>query len=99
MKTILLLSSLLAIPAELRDTRPEVSVNLMTDAGASVVNAQWRYSDTKIIETSFPGPGPDGQPTGGLRKTYDFAPHAGGLDFDDTAWERIAPSSLDQRRS
>src|SRR4051794_21135257 len=89
--------------AELRnpipDTRPEASVNLMTTDGSAVVQAQWRYGDTKIVEVDFTGPGADGQPTGKPVKTYDYTPHAGGADFDDSQWEQIAPASLDQRRS
>src|SRR5438067_4511594 len=87
--------------AELRnsvpDTRPEASVNLMTTDGAAVVQAQWRYADTKIVQVDFTGPGADGQPTGNPVKTYDYTPHAGGLDFDDSPWEQISPVSLDQR--
>src|SRR3954451_2612574 len=88
--------------AELRNTTPtsspEASVNLMTNEGASLVKAQWRYSDTKIVETAFTGPGADGQPTGRPVKTYDYSPHAGGADFDDSQWEQISPTSLDERR-
>ena len=96
------LASLLA-GAELRNmtpaSRPEVSVNLMTNEGASLVQAQWRYSDTKIVEAAFTGPGADGQPTGRPVKTYDYSPHAGGADFDDSLWEQISPTSLEERRS
>src|SRR5690242_4481160 len=81
------------------DTRPEASVDLMTNEGATQVKAQWRYSDTKIVEVDFAGPGADGQPTGKPVKTYDYTPHAGGLDFDDSSWEPISPLSLEQRRS
>ena len=81
------LASLLA-GAELRNmtptSRPEASVNLMTSEGASLVQAQWRYSDTKIVEAAFTGPGADGQPTGRPVRTYDYSPHAGGADFDDS---------------
>ena len=91
------LASLLA-GAELRNmtptSRPEASVNLMTNEGASLVQAQWRYSDTKIVEAAFTGPGADGQPTGRPVKTYDYSPHAGGADFDDSQWEQISPTSL-----
>ena len=96
------LASLLA-GAELRNmtptSRPEASVNLMTNEGASLVQAQWRYSDTKIVEAAFTGPGADGQPTGRPVKTYDYSPHAGGADFDDSQWEQISPTSLEERRS
>jgi gluconolactonase len=79
--------------------RPEATINLMTREGADLVHAQWLYSDTKIIEVDFTGPGADGQPTGGPVRTYDYSPHAGGVDFDDSRWEKISPESLDQRRS
>src|SRR5256885_800956 len=78
---------------------PSATVNLMTNEGAGLVRAQWRYSDTKIVEVDFPGPGADGQPTGKPLKTYDYTPHAGGSDFDDSNWEQISPVSLEQRRS
>ena len=81
------------------ESRPEASVNLMTREGADQLHAQWRYSDTKIIEVDFTGPGADGQPTGKPVRTYDYSPHAGGVDFDDSRWESINPESLDQRRS
>jgi len=98
-----LAAALLLDGAELRnpvpDSRPEASIDLMSAEGASLAQAQWRYSDTRIVEADFRAPGADGQPTGRPLKTYDFTPHAGGLAFDDSAWERIAPASLSQRRS
>lgn len=78
---------------------PYASVDLGTDAGAAIVKGQWRYSDTKIIETEFLAPGQDGQPGLTPVKTYDYTPHAGGAHFDDTQWEKIAPTTLSQRRS
>src|SRR5262245_3402985 len=81
------------------ESRPAASVNLMTREGAEFVQAEWRYSDTRIVEVNFTGPGADGQPTGKLVRTYDYQPHAGGLDFDDSRWEKISAASLDQRRS
>jgi gluconolactonase len=78
---------------------PAVTIDLATDDGVKLVNAEWRYSDTKIIEADFKAPGPDKQPTGAAIKTYDYTPHAGGADFDDSKWQVIAPTTLDQRRS
>src|ERR1041385_8909827 len=96
-------AALLLDGAEVRnpipDSWPEASIDLMTDEGAALARAQWRYSDTRIIGVDFKGPGPDGQPTGRPIETYDYVPHAGGADFDDSAWEQIAPTSLSQRRS
>lgn len=33
-----------------------------------------------------------------MHKTYDYTPHAGAADFDDSKWEVISANSLDQRR-
>jgi len=79
--------------------RPEAVIDLATPDGVALVKGQWRYSDTRIIEVDFKAPGPDGQPTGGPGKTYDFTPHAGGADFDDSKWEVLDPATLTQRRS
>jgi len=78
--------------------RPQASIDLATVEGARLVQGEWRYSDTKIVEVDFTGPGADGQPTGSPVKTYDYTPHAGGADFDDSKWEVIAPTTLSARR-
>jgi gluconolactonase len=77
---------------------PDAAIDLATEAGVQLVKGQWRYRDTEIVNVDFRGPGPDGQPTGGPAKTYDYTPHAGGADFDDSAWERIGATTLEQRR-
>ncbi|MGH9669336.1 MAG: SMP-30/gluconolactonase/LRE family protein [Terriglobales bacterium] len=74
------------------------TIDLATAEGANLVKGQWRYSDTKIIDTDFRGPGPDNQPSEAPVKTYDYTPHAGGADFDDSQWEAIAPTALSARR-
>ncbi|HKG13655.1 MAG TPA: SMP-30/gluconolactonase/LRE family protein [Pyrinomonadaceae bacterium] len=78
--------------------RPAASVDLATDEGVKSVKGEWRYSDTKIVETEFRAPGADGQPSDALSKTYDYTPHAGGADFDDAKWETFAPVDLSKRR-
>src|SRR5262249_12510323 len=78
---------------------PAATIDLATDSGVQMIKGTWRYSDTKIIETDFRAPGPDKQPTGAAIKTYDYTPHAGAADFDDSQWPSIAPTTLDQRRS
>lgn len=74
------------------------TVDLATDEGIALVKGQWRYSDTKIVETNFVVAGTDGQPGTTPVKTYDYTPHAGGVNFDDSQWETIAPTSLSKRR-
>ncbi len=78
--------------------QPEAVVDLMTVEGTRLVAGGWRYGDARIVETEFPGPGSDNQPTGAVGKTYDIEPHAGAADFDDSKWEAIAPTALSARR-
>src|SRR6185369_16408696 len=73
-------------------------IDLGSVDGVKAIKGEWRYSDTKIVEADFRGPGPDKQPTGVPVKTYDYTPHAGGAGFDDSKWEVISPTTLDQRR-
>jgi gluconolactonase len=84
--------------AEIPAGKPDAMIDLGSVEGVKAVRGEWRYSDTKIVETDFRGPGPDKQPTGAPVKTYDYTPHAGGADFDDSKWEAISPTTLDQRR-
>ena len=99
----LLFSSSLALTANLDESlakrKPEATIDLGTREGVQLVKGEWRYSDTKIIEVNFKAAGADGQPSNTPNKTYDFTPHAGGSDFDDSQWEVIDPNTLDRRRS
>jgi gluconolactonase len=79
--------------------KPDAVIDLATKEGVDLVKGEWRYSDTKITQVDFKAAGPDKQPTGKSIKTYDFTPHAGGTDFDDSKWEKIDPTTLDARRS
>ena len=79
--------------------RPDAIVDLRTRSGVELVEGQWRYSDVRIIETDFRAPGPDLKPSGNPIKTYDYSPHAGSADFDDSRWEALAPTALEVRRS
>src|SRR5205809_3307809 len=79
--------------------KPDVVIDLATKQVVDVVKGQWRYSDTKIVPVDFRAAGPDKQPTGKPIKTYDFTPHAGGVNFDDSKWEILDPTTLDARRS
>jgi gluconolactonase len=79
--------------------KPDAVIDLGTKEGVDLVKGQWRYSDTNLTQVDFKAAGPDKQPTGKTIKTYDFTPHAGGADFDDSKWARIDPTTLDARRS
>ena len=84
--------------AELPVDKRNATIDLGSVDGVKALKGEWRYSDTKIVEADFRGPGPDKQPTGAPVKTYDYVPHAGGADFDDSKWDVITPTTLDQRR-
>ena len=78
--------------------KPEATIDLATFDGVKTVKGEWKYSDTRIIETDFKSAGADNQPTGNAVKTYDYAPKAGVADFDDSGWEIIPASDLQKRR-
>ena len=73
--------------------KPEASIDLGTAEGVKLVAGEWRYSDTKIIEVDFKAP--DKTPA----RTYDYTPHAGAADFDDSKWEVLDPATLKKPRS
>lgn len=78
--------------------RPDATIDLRTKEGAQLVKGDWRYSDLKIVEVDSKGPGPDLKPSGAPVRTYDYTPHAGTADFDDSRWPVIGPATLDARR-
>ena len=86
------------LPSAVPAGKPEASIDLATGDGVKLVKGQWRYSDTRIVEVDFKAAGADNQPTGAPVKTYDYTPHAGGADFDDSAWTAIEPAALSKRR-
>lgn len=92
LKTIFLVGIAVVAFAATTNQRPQVPmgtpaavVDLATEGGVRLVNGQWHYHDTRIIQVDFRGPGADRQPTGAPLKTYGYEPHAGGSDFDDSA--------------
>ncbi|HEU4427874.1 MAG TPA: SMP-30/gluconolactonase/LRE family protein, partial [Myxococcota bacterium] len=80
------------------ETEPLATIDLTTSAGAALVQAQWRYSDVRIVPATHRAPDAEGQPTGAPVGTYTIEPRAGRADYDDSAWPVIAPESLTARR-
>ncbi len=78
---------------------PDAVIDLRTAQGAALAGAQWRYADAQIIEVEHRAPGPDNKASGPPIRTHDISPRAGGIDFDDSHWERVDPVSLETRRS
>src|ERR1043165_1041319 len=81
-----------------RAVLPDAVVDLRTTEGAARVNAQWRYSGTTIREIEHRDVGADLKASGPKNHTFDFAPDARAVDFDDSKWESIAADSLEGRR-
>lgn len=79
--------------------RPDATIDLRTKEGTQLVKGAWRYSEVQIIETDFRAPGPDLKPSGKPTKTYDYTPHAGAADFDDSHWVVLDSETLEARRS
>jgi gluconolactonase len=78
--------------------RADAIVDLGTNEGVQLVNGVWRYSEARIIDASFSYAGPDLKPSGPSSMTHDITPKAGGVDFDDSTWPVIQPTSLGDRR-
>lgn len=78
--------------------KPTASIDLATVEGTKLVRGEWRYSDTKIVEVDFRAAGADSQPTGEPVRTYDYAPKAGGADYDDSTWHKVSATDLQRRR-
>ena len=79
--------------------RPDATIDLRTKEGTQLARGTWRYSDVKIVEVDSKGPGPDLKPSGAPIRTYDYEPHAGTANFDDSKWQVLDPSTLDSRRA
>jgi len=94
---LLLLSDATSVAVADSIARPAY-IDLTTRDGAATVNAVWRYSDTRIVQTAFRAPDASGQPYGAPVTTLDIEPHAGAAEFDDSSWPVIDPASLNARR-
>src|SRR6516164_5118901 len=89
---LVLLASLMASAQAIQDPpvgRPDAVIDLASREGVQLVNGQWRYHDVKIVDADSRSVGPDLKPSCAPIRTYDYAPHAGSADFDDSRWEAI----------
>ena len=100
--TIISLVALRAAGQSIQDPpfgRPDAVVDLASKQGVDLVQGQWRYHEVKVVDADSRAVGPDLKPSGAATRTYDYEPHAGVAEFDDSRWEAIDATSLDQRRS
>jgi gluconolactonase len=89
-------------PPELLPGRPDAIVDLQTDAGVALVGGRWRYADAQVREIDFvaiggPGAADPLGPGDVPNRTYDVVPHAEAADFDDAAWQTLAPADTMRR--
>src|SRR4051794_18534031 len=66
---------------------PLAQLDLATPVGLDVVQGTWRYKDVELMPTQFGG-----------AATWDYTPHAGVRDFDDSDWQKVDPATLAARR-
>lgn len=89
---------------ELAIGQPNAIVDLRTNEGTKLVKATWKYSDAKLVNADFNAPGPDKNdplalyPTGKKIATKDLSPKAGAANFDDSKWQTLDPTKLEERR-
>jgi gluconolactonase len=87
-------------PSELLPGRPDAIVDLQSEDGLALVGGEWRYSDAQVDEIAFVELGSPEDPLGPgtvPNRTYDISPHAEAVEFDDSAWERLAPADTMRR--
>ena len=101
--------SLLAIQVFSQESRelaigqPNAVIDLRSKEGTMLVKSTWRYSTAKLVNANFKAPGPDKNdpqalyPTGQNIATQDLMPKAGAADFDDSKWQTLEPTKLEER--
>jgi len=85
--------------AEAPSGTPDATLDLTTREGVALIRGAWRTHETRIAEVDFRSVGADLKASGAPNRTYDFTPHAEGVRFDDSQWEAIDPTTLDDRLS
>ena len=89
-------------PPELLPGCPDAIVDLQTDEGVELVRGQWRYADARVIPVAFVDVGHPDDPLGpGLvpNLTFDVAPYAQAVDYDDSDWRALEPADTQLRLS
>jgi hypothetical protein len=85
-------------PPQAGQTWVGATIDLTTQSGVELVKGAWRYSDVQLVPTKHRAPDANGQPTGAPVDTWDYQPHAGSRDFDDSSWSTLDPATLSARR-
>jgi gluconolactonase len=96
---LLLATATVAAAAGVPAGPPIATIDLRTTGGVASLGADWKFHDVTIDAVDFRAAGADRKPTGRPNRTYDIAPHAGAAAFDETGWETLDPTTLEERRS
>lgn len=89
---------------ELAVGQADAIVDLRTQAGVDLVDATWKYRSAQFEKAKFNAPGPsesdplDLYPTGKPINTQTLSVQAGTADYDDSIWESLDPTTLEERR-
>ena len=99
MATEALIAAAAAVPGppELLPGRPDAIIDLQSDEGAALVGGSWRYSDARVEQVDFVEVADHLGPGDVPIRTYDVLPHAQAADFDDSAWQELAPADTQRR--
>jgi gluconolactonase len=84
-------------PPELLPGKPDAIIDLQTALGLSLVGGEWRYADAHVEEIDFTYVADHLGPGGEASRTYDVVPHAEGIDFDDSGWQKLSPEETQLR--
>ncbi len=93
LRTLATMAAIIATSGGPARSADQDKVDLRSQAGVEAVKGQWRYANVKIVEV--PHKAPDGSPN----TTYGIEPRAHSVDFDDSKWEVLDPTTLGKRRS
>ena len=74
---------------------PAAIVDLADPAALASVSGSWRYRDASLVTVDARAPGPDLRASGKPVRSQQFSPRA---DEDDSKWEVIPATALEQRR-
>ena len=66
--------------------RPVATIDLMKEDGLRQVSGHWRTSDVALIPSDFDGT---------TKGVYDYSPHAGAVNYDDSNWPVTSKDSLE----
>jgi len=78
--------------------KPLAVVDLMTPEGVSMLGAQWKIMDVKIVEAPAEFTQGPAKTLPQYKTTYEISPHANVENFDDSAWPTLDPKELGVHR-